>query len=533
MKRFFLLGVLALYFISCKQVGKKTDRSLDDNKIPPLEEALYRPNFHFTPQAHWMNDPNGMFFLNGTYHLYFQYHPKSSVWGPMHWGHATSTNMITWKEQPIALYPDSLGTVFSGSAVVDFNDSSGFGTVNNSQPVVAIYTNSKRLENDQQLQAQSVAYSLDQGQTFTKYANNPVIENPGIKDFRDPKVTWDKIHKQWNLVLAAGDKVSFYSSKNLKQWNYLSDFGEHLGAHGGVWECPDFFPMQVEGTDLLKWVLLVSINPGGLNGGSATQYFIGDFDGETFTLDSSFKKDIERGNSIWIDYGKDNYAGVTWSNIPPTDGRTLFIGWMSNWQYAQQVPTETWRSAMTIPRELSLLKKDDSWQLRSLPVMELQSYVSKTIKQDRLPMTSYQELAKAPSVDLTQADIQFTASNLKEYVYSFVLSNSKGESVTFGLNNIDHYFFIDRSHSGKTSFSDDFANKPSKAPVHENLHSFKVRVVLDKTSIELFFNNGAKVMTDVFFNTQPFDTFSVKTKDTQAKINNLVIKQLAFEQVNH
>lgn len=522
MKRTLLTMLVIICFVGCKNANKKSIA----NEKTYSEEELYRPNFHFTPKAHWMNDPNGMFFYNGYYHLYFQYYPEGNVWGPMHWGHAISTDMITWTEQPIALYPDKLGDIFSGSAVVDLNNSSGFGATRNKIPVVAMYTNSKRLGNDEWLQTQSIAYSLDEGKTFTKYENNPVIENPGLKDFRDPKVTWDSIHQKWTLVLAAGDKINLYTSTNLKDWEFQSSFGEHIGAHGGVWECPDFFPMVVEGTNEIKWVLLVSINPGGLNGGSATQYFIGDFDGKTFSLDPSFNNDLESEKALWIDYGKDNYAGVTWSNIPDSDGRKLFLGWMSNWQYAQQVPTETWRSAMTTPREITVIKNDGQYRLKFLPVRELQNYVSKTIRKNEISITDKTVVAKSPLVNFTKADIQFTVSDLKQDVYTFSLSNSIGESISFGLNNKDHFFFIDRSKSGNTSFSEDFAKNVSKAPLNKNINDLDVRIILDKTSIELFYNNGTTVMTEIFFTTQPFDSFSINANAKPVEIENLIIKQL-------
>ena len=296
----------------------------------------YRPQFHFTPKAHWMNDPNGMVYLNGKYHLFFQYNPDSTVWGPMHWAHAISKDMIHWKEQPISLYPDSLGTIFSGSAVIDKDNTAGFGK----NAMVAIFTHHNKKIEDQKTglhQYQSLAYSLDEGKTWTKYKGNPVLPNPGIWDFRDPKVMWHTATGKWIMTLATKDRITFYSSPNLKKWTKESEFGEKLGAHGGVWECPDLFPLELEGKT--HWVLLVSINPGGPNGGSATQYFTGDFDGKTFKPDAEKQK--------WMDYGTDNYAGVTFSN---TGARKVLMGWMNNWNYANVVPTKAWRGATTLPR---------------------------------------------------------------------------------------------------------------------------------------------------------------------------------------
>lgn len=307
-----------------------------------------------------------MVFYEDEYHLFYQYYPDSTVWGPMHWGHAVSSNMVNWEHLPVALFPDSLGYIFSGSAVVDWNNSSGFGTAENS-PLIAIYTyhNTERAQlgkNDFQYQA--IAYSLDRGRSWTKYQKNPVLPNPGIRDFRDPKVNWNKEIQKWVMVLAANDRVKFYSSENLKEWVFESDFGMEIGAHGGVWEWPDLFQINKEGSNQMEWVLLVSINSGGPNGGSATQYFVGDFDGKEFKTNQT--------ETLWLDYGRDNYAGVAWSDIPEEDGRKLFLGWMNNWSYAQLVPTIEWRGAMTLPRELILKNTDHGYRIYSLPVKELE-----------------------------------------------------------------------------------------------------------------------------------------------------------------
>ncbi|MFV8465676.1 glycoside hydrolase family 32 protein [Flavobacterium sp. LB1P62] len=526
-KRYFLsiccaMGLLTLF--GCKE------SSLLDKKVYS-EEELYRPNFHFSPKKGWMNDPNGMFFYNGYYHLFYQHYPDSNVWGPMHWGHAISNDLITWTEKPIAIYPDEKGYIFSGSAVVDLKNTSGFGSLQN-PPIVAMFTYHnpvKEKAGEAGVQSQGIAYSLDEGLTWTKYEKNPVVKFPNINDFRDPKMTWDNVHKQWLMVLAAGDKTMFYSSKNLKDWQLLSDFGKNIGAHGGVWECPDFFPMLIDGSDEYKWVLLLSINPGGPNGGSATQYFVGDFDGTTFTLDESFSQDLKQHKSLWIDYGRDNYAGVTWSNISETDGRKLFTGWMSNWQYANKVPTEKWRGSMTLPRELKLIEAGNHFRVSSQPVKELQNYVSKTIKKEVLKISEKKTVLIDKSlVDLSRLDIHFTMKNLKKDVYTFSLSNNANNAIHFGINTKDKYFFIDRRKSGNLSFSDVFAKEISKAPFTKDFDKMDVRVVIDKTSIEVFYNNGQTVMTEIFFPEKPMETFSVTKANFNFTIENLIINQLKF-----
>ncbi|MEO6347057.1 MAG: glycoside hydrolase family 32 protein [Aquaticitalea sp.] len=493
------------------------------------EESLYRPNFHFTPSKGWMNDPNGMFYLNGKYHLYFQYYPKDNVWGPMHWGHATSEDLIVWKEQPIALFPDALGYIFSGSAIVDIDNTAGFAK-DGKTAVVAIFTY-HNIEGEKagkiDFQSQGIAYSLDEGQTWTKYKGNPVLPNPGIKDFRDPKVVWDAKHKQWLMALATYEKTIFYTSTNLKNWALLSDFGEGLGAHEGVWECPDFFPMQVEGTDETKWVLIQSINPGHINGGSGTQYFVGDFDGKTFVLDTLFAQQLSKQEAIWLDYGKDNYAGVTWSNIPKDDGRKLFMAWMSNWEYAQVVPTTTWRSAMTLARNLKLTREADGYFLISEPVKEFESY-KKMVKENKdIEFSDTYTIIDENEMDINKAMIELHLSNLKEDTYNFVLSNSNGEELQFGINNKAHYYFIDRRKSGDISFSDKFAEKISTANYGNSKNDVSIQIIIDKTSVEIFYDQGKTVMTELFFPTAPMQNLKLNTVNhSRASIDTLVISEL-------
>ena len=478
-----------------------------------------------------MNDPNGMFYSNGNYHLFFQHYPDSNIWGPMHWGHAVSTDLVIWEEQPIALYPDEKGYIFSGSAVVDVNNTSGFKKGSN-KPIVAIFTyHDPKIEKKGKIdyQSQGIAYSLDEGMTWTKLESNPVIKNPGIKDFRDPKVTWDAIHNQWVLVLAVGDKSMFYRSINLKEWEYLSVFGKDVGAHGGIWECPDFFPMTVDKTDDVKWILIQSLVSGGPNGGSGTQYFIGDFDGKTFSLDASFKKDLNNEHTFWIDHGRDNYAGVTWSNIPATDGRKLFLGWMSNWEYAEKVPTHKWRSSMTIARELKLVKNEDHYRILSQPVKEISNYYSKSIKKNNLKIDSETVLINKSEFDFSSLDIQFKIKMIQEDIYTFSFYNSVGDSIKFGINNKEKFFFLDRTKSGNLSFSDKFASKISTAPINKKYENFDVRVLLDKTSIEIFYNNGKTVMTEIFFPQKPIEAFSVKSENFNIEIENMTINQLKFD----
>ena len=430
----------------------------------------YRPVYHHTPAYGWMNDPNGMFYKDGVWNLYFQHNPYGSQWENMTWGHSTSTDLIHWKYEGDAVEPDALGTVFSGSAVVDMENTSGFGK----GAVIALYTSAG------ESQTQSLVYSTDNGKTFHKFEGNPVITS-NVPDFRDPHVFWNEDIKKWNMILAAGQHMEIYSSDNLKDWKYESSFGEKYGNHGGVWECPDLMKMKVRGTDKEKWMLICNINPGGPFGGSATQYFVGDFDGHKFTCDS--KPEVTK----WMDYGKDHYATVTFDNAP--EGRRVAIAWMSNWQYANQVPTQQYRSGNSIPRDLGLFE-----------------YKGETY------------CSVVPSPEMTAARSKKTSKKLSESCEMVVnlkgnatitLSNDKGEKVVMNYDAKAETFSMDRTKSGKMDFSKDFA-AVTKAPTYGNIS--QLRIFIDKSSIEALDADGKMSMTNLVFPSKPYNKVTVKGK---------------------
>ena len=461
----------------------------------------YRPQYHFTPQQGWMNDPNGLVCYAGEYHLFYQYYPGSTVWGPMHWGHAVSRDLVHWEHLPVALAPDSIGYIFSGSAVVDWHNSTGFGSAAN-PPLVAMFTY-HNMEREKQgridCENQGIAFSLDKGRTWSKYPGNPVLQNPGVKDFRDPKVLWNEAALHWNLILSAHDRIRIYSSKDLKNWQFESEFGPDAGAHGGVWECPDLFRIQVRGANESKWVLLVNMNPGGPNGGSGTQYFTGNFDGHRFTPDTRETK--------WLDWGRDNYAGVTWSGVPKADGRRLFIGWMSNWNYAQVVPTDPWRSAMTIPRELTLHKTDGKYLVQSVPVAETTKLLDPSSKIILKPQNIKGEMQlTGKDIDLNQCRIALLleAGKSRPDSLGLVLAGASGESVTIGYSYKTNLFSVDRTHSGKMEFSDRFSGI-DRAPYVAG-KQIKLEVLVDATSAEIFVDDGKLVMTELFFPAGKFNS---------------------------
>ncbi len=467
----------------------------------------YRPQLHFSPKENWMNDPNGMVYNDGIYHLFFQYHPGSSVWGPMHWGHATSKDLVHWEEQPIAIYPDRLGTIFSGSAVLDKNNTSGFGTAGKA-PLVAIYTSHDTVGEKagrDDFQTQSIAYSLDNGTTWTKYAHNPVVNNTGIRDFRDPKVSWNEATKKWIMTLATKDRITFYSSPNLKEWTKESEFGETLGGHGGVWECPDLFTLDYKGNKV--WVLVVNINPGGPNGGSATQYFTGDFDGTTFTPDDTTTK--------WLDYGPDEYAGITWSN---TGDRKIFLGWMTNWDYAGIVPTEKWRSAMTIPRDLGIEKINNQFLVTSKPVKEFNNIAKRITTVTKTGVKDYAVAQKIESPYM----LRFTSDIIKDY--SFTFSNEAGDQLTVGYDKAANQYYIDRSKAGESSFKESFAAKAT-APRFSQKTATDLILVMDASSVELFADGGLTTMTSTFFPKTLLNQIHIQLTD------GLVVKTLEISSI--
>ena len=417
----------------------------------------FRPAYHHTPAYGWMNDPNGMFYKDGVYHLYYQYNPYGSMWENMTWGHSTSKDLIHWEAQPLAIEPDALGAIFSGSCVVDKKN----------DQVVAFYTSAGKS------QVQSMAISKDNGATFEKYAGNPVLVSTE-EDFRDPKAFWNPDIQKWNLVLAVGQEMRFYSSPDLKDWTYESSFGQGYGCHDGVWECPDLMKLPVRGTDKQKWMLICNINPGGPFGGSATQYFIGEFDGHKFTC--------EHRDTRWMDYGKDHYATVTFDNAP--EGRKIALAWMSNWQYANQVPTKQFRSANSVPRDLDLFEHNGQTYCGVTPSKELDALRGKAV-------------SKLPKTCEIVVDVKGSTE--------MVLSNSIGEQVVMKYDAAKQTFSMDRTRS-YASFSEAFP-VVTVAPTYGDIK--QLRIFIDNCSIEAFDAEGKMAMTNLVFPNEPYNNIKV------------------------
>lgn len=437
-----------------------------------VNREKFRPAYHHSPAYGWMNDPNGMFYKDGVWNLFFQHNPYGSLWDNMTWSHATSTDLVHWKFEGAAIEPDALGTIFSGSAVVDKDNTAGFGP----DAVVAYYTSAGKA------QTQSMAVSTDNGKTFTKYANNPVLVSD-IPDFRDPHVIWYAPESKWILIVSEKQHMKLFSSKNLKDWTFESDFGEGYGSHAGVWECPDLLDMGNG-----HWILVCNINPGGPFGGSATQYFTGSFDGHKFTCDT------DPSVTKWMDWGKDHYATVTFNNAP--NGRHVALPWMSNWQYAAQVPTKQYRSANGIARDLGYFEYRGQGYCSVKPSPEILN-----------------AFAKKPQTSLSPAcrvDVQLRGNTV------ITLANSKGEKVVMTYNAKDETFSMDRTKSGDTSFSADFA-AVTTAPTYGKIKT--LQIFIDKSSIEAFDADGKLAMSNIVFPSDPYSKLTVK--GGKARIYNL------------
>jgi hypothetical protein len=469
----------------------------------------YRPAYHHTPLYGWMNDPNGMFYKDGRWHLYYQWNPYGSKWQNMTWGHSSSADLVRWEHHPAAIEANGLGTVFSGSSVVDSANTAGFGR----DAVVALYTSADVN------QTQSLAHSSDGGMTFEIYPGNPVLTLES--EARDPNMFWDADNGRWvmSLAHALDHEMLFFTSPDLKEWTLQGSFGKGIGAQDGVWECPDLFRLKVDGSDEEKWVLVCNINPGGPFGGSATQYFTGDFDGKTFIADTDAEGVIP---TKWMDYGKDHYATVSWSDAP--DNRRVLIGWMSNWQYAGEVPTMQYRSANTLPREAGLFRAPDGQlYLSSSPVAELTALRDKpSVSVRNKPAGGNGRNFPLPGSNGGSCEILLDIDSRKAGSVDITISNNDGESALLCYDAKAHTLSFDRRRSGLTDFSQDFPTVTT-APTFETNGKLSLRIFIDRSSIEVFGNGGKTVMTNLVFPTVPYSSVSVSAKGGNARIENLKI----------
>jgi fructan beta-fructosidase len=519
----FLIIIPVVFFTGCN--GSKNSESVFNadliNRHLDTEVTFsekYRPQFHYTPRINWMNDPNGLVYYEGKYHLFHQYNPFGNRWGYMSWNHAVSDDLVHWEHLPVAIEygKEQEEAIFSGSAVVDHNNTSGFGNGKRA-PLVAIYTSHYTREDGSTWQAQSLAYSIDGGGTFEKYANNPVLkfDDP---DFRDPNVKWMDDMEKWVMVVALPrqHKVQFYASANLTEWEYLSDFGP-AGAVGGIWECPDMFPLALDDNPGdIRWILHVDLSPGAVAGGSGSQFFVGHWDGVRFIPDEK----ISDGQIIWADYGTDFYAAITWNDIPEEDGRRLWVGWMNNWMYANDIPTHPWRSAQSIPRSLHLTTIEGEIRIVQRPVEEL--------KVLRKGHAGLRELKIANGVtSLAEHGIEGKAYELIVVLEpsgpgttGLKLRGGDQEESIVGYDAGSRTVFVDRTNSGENNFHQHFARR-NDAPARLTDGRIKLHIFVDWSSIEVFVNDGETVITKRIFPSPESQDISVFADGDEAVLTQL------------
>lgn len=490
----------------------------------------FRPVYHHTPEYGWMNDANGLFYKDGVYNLYYQYNPYAAKWGNMHWGHSTSTDLVHWKTQPIAIYRDDYGHIFSGCSVIDYNNTAGFGE----GAVISFYTswNTSR----DLIQTQCLAYSTDGGMTFTKYESNPVLTPyDGIKDFRDPKVIWYDPEKKWIMIVSADSEMRFYSSQDLKEWKHISNWGKGYGVQPRQFECPDFFPLTTEEGET-KWVLIVNVNPGCYFGGSGTEYFVGEFDGTAFTCDSP--KDTVK----WLDWGKDHYSTVSFYGIKD---RVVVVPWMSNWQYAAVVPTKYFRGVNAFPRILGLYKDSGEFYVSVNPVPEL-SILEKGTKTLQAKVNG----GAVNMYDKTDGAYELNAeiSSLSNGKSCIRLSNQEGEYVDLYFDAATKRFVMDRTKSGEIAFGEnstihvienhdrrktysmnyvnDFA-LATWAPIKLS-GSHTLKILCDKSSFEIFIDGGKLAMTNIVFPSSPFNKIELISDKPGFEVSSLSVTDLDY-----
>jgi fructan beta-fructosidase len=456
----------------------------------------YRPQVHFTPSRNWMNDPNGLIWEGGEYHLFYQYNPQGNVWGHMSWGHAVSPDLLHWREQPLAIPEDDRAMIYSGSVVLDRENTTGFG-------------------------AQSIAFSLDHGRTWTKYAGNPVLDL-GLKDFRDPKVFWYAPRRSWIMVAARSTdhKVSFFASNDLKTWRHLSDFGP-AGASDGVWECPDLFPLPEPGRGRrLKWVLKVDVQNSALAPGGGGQVFVGTFDGARFRAERTASGSPQ---PQWLDYGPDYYASGTWNDAP--GGRRVMIGWMDNWRYAQEEPTGAWRGAMSLPRVLSLGRGKDGWTLLQEPIPELRTLGGRAVEQSKISVADGRVATLPYNVGESAFDLRLRLWPQKARSSGVSLMSSAGVEAQIGYDAIAGRLYLERPASGPAAFASKFGARV-EMPVALSSGALPLRIVVDRSSVEIFAEGGAKVMTARLYPRAPLSGVAVYAKAGSALMTSLSVTPL-------
>ncbi len=482
------------------------------NRNKSLDRINYRPRYHFRPESNWLNDPNGLVYYEGEYHLFYQHNPNKPLWGSTHWGHAVSKDLIHWDHLPIALKPDELGYIFSGSVVIDKHDTSGL--FDGESGLVAIYTNAREKGGGDYLQRQSIAFSKDQGRSWTKYGDNPVLENPGLANFRDPDVFWHDPTNKWIMVVSSQSHARLYGSSDLKDWTYLSEFGEEFGSHEGAWECPELFKLSLKNNQE-RWVLAVGDVFGGKAGGSRVQYFVGKFDGVEFTPDNS------SGEISWVDYGQDFYAARRWNYLP--GNRNVWIGWLNNLNYMESIPSGGWRGTMSIPRELGLKRDSGNIYLTQQPISELKNLREESWSWKELKVSHKEDFLPQIRDSSLEVEIEAKPRGSRQFGIKFRKSDDKETVVGYSTEN--RKLFVDRSKSGKTDFSEDFLGR-HEAPLEPVNGKIRLHIFIDRSSIEVFGNDGKRVISNLIFPDREGEATEFFVNSGEVEVSSLQIYKL-------
>ena len=517
-KTFYFLSIIIVLLSSCGEDG-----SIEEGSHMSYQQDD-RPQLHYSPATNWMGAPISSVFFEEEYHLFYQYTPDNAGDGLMHWGHAVSKNLTHWEPLQIALTPDDRGEIYPGSVVIDWDNTSGF-SLDGEPPLVAIFTYNKEETNQQQ----AIAYSTDRGRTWTKYEKNPVLNNPNLSSFHDPKVLWDSDSQQWLMVIATDNSILFYGSPNLKNWKYLSNFGINKGVHTGKWRCPDLFSIFIPETGDKKWVLLSTIQDGAPNGGSGIQYFIGEFDGKRYRLDQEFAPSLRQRDgvekAIWLDYGCDHYAGVSWSNTDDNSGRQLLIGSMNNRNYTSSLPTKTWKGTMTFPRVLKIKSTANGPRIFQSFPKELERLRKQKAATDISgAFHGTQEIACSPQ----QLEIILEAGVAQDTstIIGFKLSNDSGDIYTLGFDAKATNYFSDRTKAGNNGFSNTFAEKIHLAPKQVDGSLITMHIIIDATSCELIADDGLTVLSEQFFPSEPFTKIEFFVEGLSVDVQQLEVFEL-------
>lgn len=534
------LLIVALLAIGQTACNQSATTEISDHEATTRDSLAYRPQYHFSVPEGWINDPNGLIYYKGEYHLFYQHNPFANVWGHMSWGHAVSKDLLHWDDLPVAI-PEftnadstSKTAIFSGSVVIDKGNKSGFCPDTSQDCMVALYTGNVTKGETQTAQYQNLAYSRDKGRTWTQYAKNPILDI-GSKEFRDPGAFWYEPGQKWVMatVKATEHRVALYDSKDLKTWRFMSYAGP-MGDTSKVWECPALLPVPIEkergrpsgvrssGGRETKWVLFISSGHP-QKGYVGMQYFVGNFDGVDFVPDKENPKPLSPSIGISyagsvVDWGKDYYAAIPFNNLPETQKNPLMIGWINNWAYANTVPTHPFRGAMSLPRQISLRRTDAGLELVQRPIASVNSLRGTKTEWQNLQLNNESRTLKESIDNVYELDAEITPGTARTVGIRLAKNHSEETVLRYTNGKLE----LDRRKSGRVDFSDQFASVET-APLQPQNGTIKLRIFVDKSIVTVFANDGQRVITDFIFPNKPAGSIEVFAEGGKAGFTNVSV----------